>query len=119
MKLRTIKYTMPDGSTVEGKSRKILYKTFKKEFSPRLNHLKEPNTCQFNGCMYETFGEELNYIWELCKDPVEERRVWTVVEADNDKWYISAGYHHVNRIGFLVTEKAREAGIEYEDIFYM
>lgn len=119
MKTRTIKYTMPDGSIIERPSRKILYKIFEKEFKPQINHIVNDPESAFDGCLYETYGEEIDYILSLVNDPSERNRVWTIVEDSSGKWYIVAGYHLINRIGYLVTEKAREEGIEYEDIFYM
>ena len=32
-------------------------------------------------------------------------RVWTLVEADDDKLFIRNGYHLVNRIGYHITQK--------------
>lgn len=50
--------------------------------------------------------------------------VWTILESgcgDDDNLYASAGAHLVNRIGFIVTEKPWETGIEdaiwFEDDF--
>ena len=50
----------------------------------------------------ETFGVDLNLVCGL-----DQNHVWTVVESgcDNDLWIIS-GFHYVNRICYLVTEKA-------------
>ncbi|HCA02649.1 hypothetical protein ACTXPD_18605 [Vreelandella alkaliphila] len=39
--------------------------------------------------------------------------VWSIAEGDEgDSLYALAGFHHVNVIGFIVTEKAWETGIE-------
>lgn len=39
--------------------------------------------------------------------------VWSIIEGDDDDTlYASAGFHHVNVIGFIVTEKEWETGIE-------
>lgn len=39
--------------------------------------------------------------------------VWSIIEGDDDDTlYASAGFHHVNVIGFIVTEKPWETGIE-------
>ena len=53
-----------------------------------------------NGCMYETYGKELDYVKN-----VPQGRVWTIID-NNDGWYgIIAGYHWINRLGYLITEE--------------
>lgn len=37
-----------------------------------------------------------------------ENHVWTVVESGDDadgNWYAMPGYHYVNRLGYVVTER--------------
>ena len=51
--------------------------------------------------MYETYDEELQYVFDLSK---KENRVWTIVEGDDGMCFV-AGFHLVNRMGYLVTEK--------------
>ena len=55
--------------------------------------------CSFGGCMYETFGEELEYI-----KTQSNNRIWTIVDGDDDDLLIIAGFHFVNRLGYLVTD---------------
>ena len=65
--------------------------------------------CSFGGCMYETFGEELEYVR---KQP--NKRIWTIIDNnDGDNFIIIAGFHFVNRIGYLVTNE--EWQDEYEE----
>lgn len=68
----------------------------------------------WDGGMLETFGEE----YELVKKQMDKnpKTVWTVIDT-NDGWYgIVAGWHWVNRIGYLVTEQEWENEFEeYED----
>jgi hypothetical protein len=82
---------------------KVTEDNFDEVFKPQINHLD--NNASFNGCMYETFGEELDYVFSLANT----NRVWTIVEGDDDTMFYCAGFHYVNRIGFLVCE------VEYED----
>ena len=49
--------------------------------------------------MFETFGAELDFVKS---EPIE--CVWTVLEVE-DKQIVAAGFHLVNRIGYMVTEK--------------
>lgn len=60
----------------------------------------------YNGKMYETFGEELDYVRSQPAD-----RTWTLIEADG-KQYISPGFHIVNRQGYFITEIAWATGQE-------
>jgi hypothetical protein len=48
--------------------------------------------------MFETYGEELEYIQNL-----DERFVWTSVQGDMSD-LIVAGYAYVNRLSYYVTE---------------
>jgi hypothetical protein len=53
----------------------------------------------FGGCMYETYGEEYEY---LKKQP--NKRIWTIIDEE-DELYVIAGLHFVNRMGYLVTDE--------------
>ena len=101
---------------------------FDEMFTPQINHIeraKAENTgvpddsiCSFNGCMYETYGEDIDYVLKMA----EENRVVTIVEGEDEDdedgeldedgeiithstWYYSSGYHLVNRIGYLILDK--------------
>ena len=50
------------------------------------------------GCLFETYGEELDFI--LTQDP---RTIWTFVDGDDGNQYVMSGYHLVNRIGYLIS----------------
>jgi hypothetical protein len=63
----------------------------------------------FGGCMYETFGEELEYV-----KAQPNKRIWTIVDTDGDDLIILAGFHFVNRLGYLITnEEWSDANEEY------
>ena len=94
---------------------KITEDNFDEVLKPQTNHFeraKQPSNIAdedlsgFNGCMYETCGEELDYVFNLSKTT---KRVWTIIEGDDDTMFYVAGFHYVNRMGFLVCE------VEYED----
>lgn len=95
---------------------------FYEKYKPVQNHLD--SQASWDGTLYETFGEELNYCFELAK---KENRVWTIIECDdmdfnnvdvNDELYepsclyIVSGFHRVNRMGFIVTEVPYTEDIE-------
>ena len=81
--------------------KKITEEEFDEQFETVENHLEE--NASFSGCMFETYGEELDYVFELSK---KEKRVWTIIEGEgeNEMYYVT-GFHLVNRIGFLVTKE--------------
>ena len=53
----------------------------------------------FNGCMYEPFGEELEYI-----KAIPNNRVWTIIDNNEGRFIILTGRHLINRVGYLVTD---------------
>lgn len=104
---------------------------FHEKYKPIKNHLD--NNATWDGCLFETFGEELQHCFNLSQ---KENRVWTIVECDevneeditddveydpqdedDDDYqppclYIISGFHYVNRQGFLITEVPYEQEIE-------
>lgn len=67
------------------------------EYKPVQNHIKPDSS--WSGTMFETYGEEEEYIYSL-----PEEFVWTWLEGD-DGTYLSAGRAYINRLGYFVTEK--------------
>lgn len=53
--------------------------------------------------LFETYGEELDYVLEHIKEHGEQY-VWTQLDGDDGGVYIVNGYHLVNRIGYYITE---------------
>ena len=52
----------------------------------------------------ETFGEDLEIVRRY--DP---NFLWTVVEGDSGNEWITTGFHYVNRICYLITEKSHDS----------
>ena len=78
---------------------------FEKKYTLVKNHFTESSA--FDDCLFETFGEEKEYVLNRSKDLSEYKHVWTVIDADG--WYgIIANYHIVNRLGFLITTEPWE-----------
>lgn len=67
-------------------------------YHPIPNYLDK--NASWDGCMFETYGEEFLYVLEILK--TEPRRIWTILEAEGE-FFISSGFHHVNRFGYLIT----------------
>jgi hypothetical protein len=61
----------------------------------------------WNGCLFETYGEEEEYVRKVAQDEAAEigGTVWTIVEDDYGFLCVIPGWHYVNRIGYLVTKK--------------
>ena len=74
---------------------------FDATYSLRKNHLN-PNASWVigdgPGCLFETYGEELEFVRQ--QDP---RTVWTFLDGDDGDLFVISGYHFVNRIGYLIS----------------
>jgi len=89
--------------------KRITEDEFEEQFTTVENHLDD--NASYSGCMFETYGEEVDYVFELSQN---EKRVWTIIEGDDDKTYYATGFHRVNRIGYLVTEEEYTEEMEVE-----
>lgn len=75
------------------------------KYKPVYNHIenKQYNKGQTEGdtigaeMYFETYGEELEFV--KSHDP---KFIWTLIEVDG-KQYISQGFHHVNRLHYLIA----------------
>ena len=84
---------------------------FDEQFTLIENHLDD--NASWSGAMFETYGEELDYV--LMKGKKGDN-VWTIIEGDDDSMFIVSGVHLVNRIGYLITreEWTEETEVEIE-----
>jgi len=89
---------------------KITEDDFHEIYKPQKNHLDD--NAGFGGEMYETYDEEVQYVFELSKNT---KRVWTILEGDEGICYV-AGFWRINRLGYFVTEKEWETGEEFVDV---
>jgi hypothetical protein len=80
---------------------KLTEEQFDEQFTLVDNHID--TNASFTGQMFETYGEELEYVKEMAK----EKRVITIIESDNDNdgldLFYASGMHLVNRLGYLIT----------------
>lgn len=89
---------------------KITEDEFYGKFTLLDNHID--NNASFDGKMFETFGEELEFV----KTQAGLNKVWTIIEGDEEElgddgelrpnMYYVTGLHIVNRIGYLITNEA-------------
>ena len=92
---------------------KITEDNFDEVFKPIANHLDD--NASFNECMYETYGEELDYVRKVAAET--PKKVWTIIECDGTMFY-TTGFHYVNRIGYLICEVefTEEMDVEMEGV---
>lgn len=69
---------------------------WEEKYKPIKNHLDD--NASWDGTMFETYGEELAFVKAQAPNTI-----WTYGEED-DKFYIQAGWHYVNRLGYFITE---------------
>ncbi len=81
----------------------INYEDFVEQYIPVLNHIDE--NAGYGGCLFETFGEEREYIWKLFTNPESKHYVWTLIEGEYESLYIVPGFSIIDRLGFMITEK--------------
>ena len=66
------------------------------------------NSAGYDGCLFETYGDELAVVQDA-----NPNCVWTLVETDG-VLYVAEGFHIVNRLGYFITTKPRENDDEFE-----
>jgi CYTH domain-containing protein len=98
---------------------------FYNKFKPQKNHIDK--NAGFDGCMFETYGVELDYVFKKSNEGL----VVTIIEGVNEEreesfidsigveiketistLYYASGFHYVNRLGFFVLEKSYEYEFE-------
>lgn len=77
---------------------KISFDKFVEKYEPEVNGFDK--NASFDTYMFETFGDEFEYIKEQQK---KHHDVWTLIEEDDDKRFIVYGMRKVNRLGYFVT----------------
>jgi len=77
----------------------ITWDEWVEQYKPKVNHILGEEGASFCGYMYETFGEEFDYV-----RTVDPSLVWTIMDGDDGETFVGDGLHFVNRIGYIVTE---------------
>lgn len=83
--------------------KKITYEQFEEQYKPIKNPLVEDSP--YNGCMFETYGEEVKYVCDLINNEQKLNHVWTILDTGFEETWIFPGYFLCDRIGYLITEK--------------
>ena len=86
------------------------YDVWQEKFRPIPNHLTL-NTA-IDGHVFLPQGTDLEYVRAQPRD-----RVWSFVVCDDGRkpvWLIAAGFHVVNLMGYLVTQKAFDPSATYD-----
>jgi len=74
---------------------------FDEQYPLVANHLNPNATWGFvdgKGCLFETYGEELEFIKRQ-----DDGRIWTILDGDDGDMYVASGFHFVNRVGYLLS----------------
>ena len=87
----------------------MTYGQFEEQYKPIKNPFVQDSS--YNGCMFETYGIEVAHVREQ-----NNEKIWTLIEGDNEDWYIIPGLHFVNRFGYFICENEWEdEEIEVDD----
>lgn len=73
---------------------------FIERFRPIVNHIDANASFDFGygGCMFETYGEEFEYVRMQNLDCI-----WTLIEEDG-VLFVGSGLHIVNRLGYFISQ---------------
>jgi len=77
----------------------MTYEEWIEKYEPLTNHLVEGGNAPYDNTMFETYGDELDYVREN-----NSGRIWTLVETEGNT-FIVPGFHLVNRLGYFITMK--------------
>ena len=88
---------------------------WEEQFKPIKNHLDDNASWQDengNGIMFETYGNELDFVRGKCEP--NPRCIWTLMDSEeDDDCVVVEGFHFVNRIGYFITENPAEERTNY------
>jgi hypothetical protein len=58
---------------------------------------------------YETYGEDFEYV----RNFPNQKRVWTVIDGEDDNLWIIAGLHFVNRVCYVISDQEWKSELDY------
>ena len=74
---------------------------WEKKYQPIQNHFNK--NAGLAGIMFETYGDEVDFVKATAK--TNPNLVWTWIDCEEGKHYLVAGWHFVNRIGYVITKE--------------
>ena len=77
----------------------MTFEQWEETYQPVANILNQD--APFDGLLFETYGAEVEMIAAV--SAARPASVWTVIEGDSGHRFLSAGFHVVNRVGYLLT----------------
>jgi hypothetical protein len=80
----------------------ITFEIFEKTYKPIKNPFVQNSS--YDGCMFETYGVELAHVREQ-----DVKKIWTIVDCNNEEIWIVPGYSIVDRIGYLICDTPWES----------
>lgn len=83
-------------SNTNDTSRADEFDAFLETYKPILNSIDA--NASFDGLAFETYGDELKFVIDQPDD-----HVVTLVEGDDGGTYLTAGFHVVNRLNYMIT----------------
>lgn len=92
-------------------SKQYTWEEFEEKYLPIENQLD--NNASLGGIMFETFGNELEYVKNIYEN-VDKNRIWTYVDGDDGEPLLISGFHLCNRIGYVITVKPFEDNVYIE-----
>ncbi len=91
---------------------RLSFEEWESEFTPVPNHFDD--NASYDGFMFETYEPEYSYVKN------SDKFQWTLIEVDGTQ-YIIPGLHHVNRLGYFLTEEGyhgkHELIVDTDDMF--
>ena len=81
----------------------LVWEEFEQKYKPIKNHIQKD--ASYDGCMFETYGEEVKYVCDLINNEQKLNHVWTILDTGFEETWIFPGYFLCDRIGYLITEK--------------
>lgn len=92
----------------------ITFEIFKEIYKPINNPFVQDSS--YDGCMFETYGEEVKYVCDLINNEQKLNHVWTILDTGFEETWIFPGYFLCDRIGYLITEKPwKDENIQVND----
>jgi len=91
---------------------RLSWEEWEEDYKPLPNHLDD--NASYDGFMFETYEPEYSFVKS------SDKFQWTLIEVDGTQ-YIIPGLHHVNRLGYFLTEEGyhgkHELIVDTDDIY--